>query len=57
MKRFLLSLSLLAVLTVAGCTEPGTATKNDLLPEVNKAALESTIAKNDITLVEFTATW
>ena len=55
MKRFLLSLSLLAVLTVAGCTEPGTATKNDLLPEVNKVALESTIAKNDITMIEFTS--
>lgn len=58
MKRLLLSLSLLAVLAVAGCNEPGTVTaEKDLLPEVDKAAFESTIAKNNITLVEFTADW
>ena len=73
MKQLLLSLSLLAVLAVGcddsvtsnakkdmsnqTTAASGEGSHDSLLPEVNKAALESTIAKNDITLVEFTATW
>jgi PBP1b-binding outer membrane lipoprotein LpoB len=72
MNRLLLSLSLLAVLAV-GCNDSATKTADKdksvptteaaesddskFLAEVDKDALESAIAANPVTLIEFTAVW
>lgn len=53
MKQLLILFALLAACSL-GCGETATS-KSDLLMEVDAAGLESTIAKNQVTLVEFTS--